>query len=205
MEKRDLKKDLVHLYNPPKRCELVQVPPLRFLMLDGHGNPNNNPVYQEAVETLYALAYTLKFAVKKSAGLDYGVMPLEGLWWVSDMNQFSLEDKDAWDWTMMIMQPEWINPEMVESASAEVRRKKKLPALEQVRFEVYDEGLAAQIMYLGAYADEGPTIAMLHTFIAEQGYERRGKHHEIYLGDPRRTAPEKLKTVIRQPVRGVEV
>lgn len=205
MEKRDLKKDLAHLYNPPKRCELVQVPPLRFLMLDGHGNPNNNPVYQEAVETLYALVYTLKFAVKKSVGLDYGVMPLEGLWSVPDMNQFSLEDKDAWDWTMMIMQPEWINPEMVESASAEVRRKKKLLALEQVRFEVYDEGLAAQIMYLGAYADEGPAIAMLHTFIAEQGYERRGKHHEIYLGDPRRTAPEKLKTVIRQPVRGVEV
>ncbi|MBN1921881.1 MAG: GyrI-like domain-containing protein [Anaerolineae bacterium] len=204
MEKRDIKKELAHLYNPSKRCELVQVPPLRFLMLDGHGNPNNNPVYQETVEILYALAYTLKFAAKKSMGLDYSVMPLEGLWWTPDMNQFSLEDKDAWDWTMMIMQPEWITVEMVQTACDDVRRKKKLSTLEQVRFEVYDEGLAAQIMYLGAYADEGPTIATLHAFIAEQGYERRGKHHEIYLGDPRRTAPEKLKTVIRQPVAKTE-
>lgn len=199
MEKRDLKKDLTHLYNPPKRCELVQVPPLRFLMLDGHGNPNNSPAYQEAVETLYALAYTLKFAAKKSLELDYSVMPLEGLWWVPDMDLFSVEDKNAWDWTMIIMQPEWITAEMVQVACEDVRRKKNPPVLEQVRFEVYEEGLAAQIMYLGAYADEGPTIAMLHAFIAEQGYERRGKHHEIYLGDPRRTAPEKLKTIIRQP------
>ena len=201
MEKLDLKKDLAFLYNPPKRYELVEVPPLRYLMLDGQGNPNNNPAYQAVVETLYALSYTLKFACKKTLGRDYSVMPLEGLWWTPDMAQFSLEDKDAWHWTMMILQPEWITAEMVEAAREEVRRKKNPARLDEVRFEVYEEGLAAQIMYLGAYSDEAPTIAGLHAFIAEQGCELHGKHHEIYLGDPRKTAPEKLKTIIRQPVK----
>ena len=201
MEKLDLKKDLAFLYNPPKRYELVEVPPLRYLMLDGQGNPNNNPAYQAVVETLYALSYTLKFACKKTLGRDYSVMPLEGLWWTPDMAQFSLEDKDAWQWTMMILQPEWITAEMVEAAREEVRRKKNPARLDEVRFEVYEEGLAAQIMYLGAYSDEAPTIAGLHTFIAAQGYTLHGKHHEIYLGDPRKTAPEKLKTIIRQPVK----
>ncbi len=201
MDKVDLKKDLAFLYNPPKRYELVEVPPLRYLMLDGQGNPNNNPAYQAAVETLYALSYTLKFACKKTLEKDYSVMPLEGLWWTPDMAQFSLEDKDAWHWTMMILQPEWITAEMVAAAREEVRRKKNPARLDEVRFEVYEEGLAAQIMYLGAYSDEAPTIADLHAFIAEQGCERHGKHHEIYLGDPRKTAPEKLKTIIRQPVK----
>lgn len=199
MEKVDLKKDLAYLYNPPKRFELVDVPPLNFLMLDGHGDPNNNPEYEAVVGTLYALAYALKFAIKKSLGVDYGVLPLEGLWWVPDMAEFSVEDKSAWDWTMMIMQPDWVTAELVEIAREEVRRKKNPPRLDQLRFETYAEGLAAQVMYLGAYRDEGPTIAALHAFIAEQGCTPNGKHHEIYLGDPRRTAPEKLKTVIRQP------
>ncbi len=200
MEKLDLKKSLAYLYNPPKHFELVKVLPMQYLMLDGHGDPNNNPEYEATVGTLYAMAYTLKFAAKRVLEKDFGVMPLEGLWWVPDMSQFSLEDKGAWHWTMMILQPEWISVDMVEAARDEVRRKKNPPYLEHMRLETYDEGLAAQVMYLGAYADEGPTIAALHAFIAEQGYRRRGKHHEIYLGDPRRTAPEKLKTVIRQPV-----
>ncbi len=201
MEKADLKKDLAFLYNPPKRFELVEVPPLNFLMLDGQGNPNNNPAYQTVVEMLYALSYALKFACKKTLGKDYTVMPLEGLWWTPDMAEFSLEDKNAWYWTMMIMQPEWITAEMVAVAREDVRRKKNLARLDEARFEVCEEGLAAQILYLGAYADEAPTIAALHVFIAEQGYELHGKHHEIYLSDPRKTAPEKLKTIIRQPAR----
>lgn len=201
MEKVDLKKKLAHLYNPPRKLGIVDVPPLNFLMLDGRGNPNTSPEYQEAVETLYALAYTLKFASKRQLERDYAVMPLEGLWWTPDMADFSLDDKDAWHWTMLIAQPEWITGEMVEAAREDVRRKKNPARLDAVRFETYHEGLAVQIMYLGAYADEAPTIAALHAFIAEQGYTPNGKHHEIYLGDPRRTAPEKLKTVIRQPMR----
>ncbi len=199
-EKTDLKKELAYLYNPPRQLAIIDVPPLNFLMLDGQGNPNNNPEYQAIVETLYALSYTLKFAAKKQLEQDYSVLPLEGLWWTPDMADFSLERKDAWHWTMMIAQPEWITAEMVEAARAEVRRKKNPAHLDAARFETYAEGLSVQIMYLGAYADEAPTIAALHAFIAEQGYIPNGKHHEIYLGDPRKTAPEKLKTVIRQPI-----
>ena len=139
---------------------------------------------------------------KQELGRDYVVMPLEGLWWAEDMETFTAEsDKNAWLWTAMIMQPEWITEDMVERAVARVREKENSPTLEQLRFQVFDEGLSAQILYVGPYADEGPTIARLHAFIAENGYELHGKHHEIYLSDPRRTAPEKLKTVIRQPVR----
>ncbi len=200
MDKVDFKKELKHLYAPKKGFEIVAVPALNFLMLDGHGDPNNNPAYQEVVETLYAMAYALKFAVKKQS-VDYVVMPLEGLWWVENMAEFSLEAKDQWNWTMLIMQPEQVTAELVEQVREDVARKKNLPALARLRFEPYHEGLAAQISYFGAYANEGPTIAGLHTFIAENGYALRGKHHEIYLSDPRKTAPEKLKTVIRQPIK----
>jgi hypothetical protein len=201
MAKIDFKKELKHLYSPPKdRFAVVDVPPMNFLMIDGRGDPNQEPAYQEVLDTLYAMAYALKFALKPQ-GVDYVVPPLEGLWWAEDMAGFSLEAKDQWQWTMMIMQPEPVTPELVERVRADVARKKEPPALPGLRFETYHEGLSAQIMYVGAYADEGPTIARMHAFIAEQGYEPNGKHHEIYLGDPRRTAPEKLKTVIRQPIR----
>ena len=172
---------------------------MNFLMIDGHGDPNVTPLYQEAVEGLFSLAYTLKFALKKAGGVDYGVLPAEGLWWVEDMAAFSLEDKAAWEWTMMIAQPEFVTAEWVERARAEAFKKKGLPALERIRFETNAEGTAAQMMHIGPYADEGPNIARLHAFIAEQGGRLRGKHHEIYLSDVRRTAPEKLRTVIRQP------
>jgi len=198
-EKLDPRQTLAYLYNPPKKPALVEVPPLNYLMLDGHGDPNQNPLYQETVEALMSVAYTIKFACKKQSGLDYSVMPLEGLWWVPDMTRFSINDKSSWDWTMMVMQPEWITPEIVAAAQTEAARKKGLARISEIRFETYREETAAQIMYVGAYADEGPVIADLHAFIAAQGYCLHGKHHEIYLGDPRRTAPEKLKTVIRQP------
>jgi hypothetical protein len=175
---------------------------MNFLMIDGHGDPNTVPEYQQVMDALYSVAYTIKFALKENPETDdYVVPPLEGLWWVEDMAEFSIEDKDAWDWTMMIMQPAWVTPEIVAAAKEEAAAKKDLPALPNMRFEPYHEGLSVQIMYVGPYADEGPTIARLHDFAREQGYALRGKHHEIYLSDPRRTAPEKLKTVIRQPIQ----
>lgn len=199
----DLRKRLAKLYAPSgKEFSLVEVPPLNFLMVDGHGDPNHAPAYGEAIQALYSLAYTLKFTIKRELSADFRVMPLEGLWWTEDMADFSVDNKDAWDWTAMIAQPEMVTPERFEAARAEVAKKKRLPALAKVRLETYAEGLSVQIMHLGPYAAEAPTIARLHgTFLPENGLGPAGKHHEIYLSDPGRTAQEKLKTIIRQPVR----
>jgi len=202
MSKVDFKKELKHLYRPStKKFEVVDVPEMQFLMVDGHGDPNTAQEYRDAIEALYAVAYALKFASKKELGRDYVVPPSEGLWWAEDMVAFMTSDKSAWDWTMMIMQPAWITPEMVAAAIEQTSKKKDLPALPRLRLETYHEGLAVQIMHIGPYDAEGPTIARMHAFIAENGYELAGKHHEIYLSDPRRTAPEKMKTVVRQPIR----
>ena len=203
MEKLDLKKQYKTLYRPATGVvSVVDVPDFNFLMIDGHGDPNSAPAYAVAVQALYALAYTLKFTLKKGpAAIDYPVMPLEGLWWVPDMSLFSAANKDAWLWTMMIMQPDVVTAALVADVLPEVQRKKDLPALAQVRFERYAEGCAAQIMHIGPYSAEEPNIRKVHDFIHERGCERSGKHHEIYLGDPRRTAPEKLQTVVRQPFR----
>jgi hypothetical protein len=206
MSKIDFKKELKHLYRPSSReFVVVDVAPMNFLMIDGHGDPNTAQEYQDAVEALYAVAYKLKFTSKKELGKDYVVPPLEGLWWAEDMEAFTAaRDKSAWDWTMMIMQPEWITQEMVEEAVKQVEKKKGLPALSKLRLETYYEGLAVQILHIGSYDDEGPTIAkMHHKFMPENGYEPAGKHHEIYLSDPRKVAPEKLKTVLWQPVRKI--
>jgi len=205
MPKIDFKKDLKHLYEPsPKKFEVVDVPPMKFLMIDGHGDPNTAQEYQDAIEALYAASYKLKFMSKKESGKDYVVPPLEGLWWAEDMETFTTaRDKSAWDWTMMIMQPEWITQEMVEEAVKQVG-KKGLPALSKLRLETYHEGLSVQILHIGSYDEEGPMIARLRNeFIPENGYEEAGKHHEIYLSDPRKVTPEKLKTVLRQPVRKI--
>jgi len=201
MQKIDYKKELKHLYKPSaKKAEIIEVPAMNFLMIDGEGDPNTAPAFSEAVEALYALSYALKFRVKKGAiGIDYGVMPLEALWWAEDMATFSVEDKGVWSWTVMIMQPEIITDAMVEEAIEEVRKKKNPAALPLVRLEAFAEGTAAQILHIGSFSEEGPTIAKLHAFIEESGYRREGKHHEIYLSDIRRAAPEKWKTVIRQP------
>jgi hypothetical protein len=205
--KVDLKKQLGHLYNPSaKEVVVVDVPDMQFLMIDGAGNPNTSQDYQEAVEALFGVAYTLKFLLKKERGVDYPVMPLEGLWWVSEMLEFSVEHKENWLWTMMIMQPEEVTEALFERALAQVKRKKEPPALAKLCLAQFHEGLAAQIMHLGPFAAEGPTIARLHAFIREQGYGFDGtqqKHHEIYLSDPRRAAPEKMRTVIRQPMTRV--
>ena len=206
MAKTDYKKELKHLYQPARGSfSVVDVPPMSFLMADGHGDPNTAPAYKDAVEALYAVAYKVKFASKKELGRDYVVPPLEGLWWAEDMALFSTRrDKSTWDWTMMIMQPDWVTQDMVDDAVRQVSRSKDLPALDRLRLEAYHEGLAVQIMHVGSYDEEGPTIARMHEqYIPEHGYAPAGKHHEIYLSDPRRTAPEKLKTVLRQPVREV--
>jgi hypothetical protein len=202
MPKADVKKELKHLYAPSaKEASIVDVPEMAFLMIDGQGDPNTSREYQEAIETLYAVAYQLKFMVKKrDPELDYVVPPLEGLWWTEDTADFATGNKDAWQWTAMIYQPDHVTRELFEEAVGQVREKKDPAALPLLRFEPYHEGLSVQIMYIGPYADEGPTIEKLHAFAEEKGYRLRGKHHEVYLGDPRRTAPEKLKTVIRQPV-----
>lgn len=203
MTKLDLKKELKYLYNPSaKEVTAENVPAFNFLMIDGRGDPNTSPEYAAAVEALYALAYTLKFKVKKSpGGVDFAVMPLEGLWWVNDMREFDINKKHEWQWTMMILQPKPVTAKLFEEAKQETIEKKKLPTLSRVRFEPYTEGWAAQIMHIGPYSAEGPTVARLHAFIQQNGHALSGKHHEIYLGDPRKTAPEKLRTVIRQPFK----
>ena len=201
--KIDLKKNLNQLYLPSvKTPVIVEVPEMAFLMLDGRGNPNTSPDYQAAVEALYAVSYALKFMSKKRLDRDYVVMPLEGLWWGTPLGQhsFSEGDKDQFIWTMMIMQPDFISAEMVAEAIEAVARKKGLENLDALRFECFAEGTSVQILYRGPYDDEGPVVASMHQFALEGGYRLSGKHHEIYLSDPRRTAPEKLKTVLRQPL-----
>lgn len=207
MDKVDFKRELKHLYQPSgKDFSLVDVPDMQFLLVDGHGDPNTAQSYAEAVEALYAVAYKLKFTSKQQLDRDYGVLPLEGLWWAEDMDSFTASlDKSQWDWTMMIMQPEWITGEMVEEVTAVIQKQKSLPALPLLRLETYHEGLSVQIMHTGSYADEAPTLHRLHhEFMPANNLTFNGKHHEIYLSDPRRVAPEKLKTVLRQPVRVVE-
>jgi hypothetical protein len=188
------------LYRARQTPELIDVPELTFLMIDGHGDPNVSDRYREGIQALYAVSYTLKFAIKRAGGPDHRVGPLEGLWWVDDLTRSTMEDKSAWDWTAMIRQPADVTTRLVEEVALEVADKKQLPAVRELRLERFAEGHAAQILHVGPYAEEGPTIERLHAFIDEQGYARRGKHHEIYLGDPRRTAPARLKTIIRQPV-----
>ena len=201
MAELDLKKQYRELYLPSaKECSVVDVPELQFLMIDGHGDPNTSDEYREALEALYAMSYTLKFLSKQKEDIDYVVMALEGLWWTDDMADFSEDDKSAWSWTCMIMQPSHLTADHMDAAVEQVRSKKNPPALDKVRFEPFREGLSVQIMHVGPYAEEAPTIARLHRFAGDNGYQLRDKHHEIYLSDPRRAAPEKLRTVIRQPV-----
>ncbi len=201
MEKVDLKKELKNLYNPsPKEVTAVDVPAMNFLMIDGEGSPSS-PQYREAIEALFSVSYALKFLVKKGKGVDYAVMPLEGLWWVDDMTKFSAERKDEWKWTAMIMQPKYVTAEDAKLAIEQTRKKKSLPALSKLRFENFHEGKAAEIMHIGPFSAEGPNIAKMHAFILGSGHALSGKHHEIYLNDPSKTAPEKLKTVLRQPMK----
>jgi hypothetical protein len=202
MEKIDYRKKLKHLYQPSaKEIVIVNVPKMNFLMVDGEGDPNTSQSYVEAIEALFAVAYTLKFMIKKGPrAIDYGVMPPEGLWWTDDMSTFSMKDKSNWKWTMMIMQPGVVTKTLVAKAIAEVQKKKDPAALGKVRFEALAEGKCAQTLHLGPFSAEGPTIQKVHQFIDARG-QRVGKHHEIYLTDIRKADPAKWKTIIRQPMQ----
>lgn len=202
MKKIDYKKELKELYSGKLNQQVVvDVPKMNFLMIDGGGGPGSQE-YIEGVQALYPVAYTIKFMVKAEIEKDFGVMPLEGLWYMEDMEKFSEKVKDQWLWTSMIMQPEIVTNTMFERAIAQVAEKKNPKNLDKVRFEAYHEGRSAQVMYVGPYSEETETILQLHEFIEEQGGKldmTNKHHHEIYLSDPRRTDVSKLKTIIRQP------
>lgn len=200
MEKRDYKKNLKHLYKASaKKPAIIDIPEMNFLMIDGEGSPGTSEAYKKAVEALYVLSYTLKFRVKKGGmEIDYGVMPLEGLWWADDMTAYTEARRDEWKWTLMIMQPDIITADMVEAARDQAFQKKGLSTLKELRFEAFTEGKVGQILHVGPFTEEGPTIEQLHQFIEDEGFQLRAKHHEIYLTDIRRAAPERWKTILRQ-------
>jgi hypothetical protein len=201
MDKIDLKKDFKSLYQPSaKQVVEVDVPAFKFLMIDGEGDPNTAPSYAQAIEALFAVSYTTKFMLKKGPQqIDYTVMPLEGLWWADDMSAFVTGDKAQWKWTMMLMQPSFVPDELIHAAMLEAKRKKDLPGMARLRLEAFAEGHCAQVLHIGPFSEEGPTIERLHAYVDARG-RRAGKHHEIYLSDIRRADPKKWKTVLRQPM-----
>jgi hypothetical protein len=202
MVKYDFKREKKNLYYPSdKKVSVVDVPRMNFLMVDGKGDPKTSQEYQDAMEALFPVSFKVKFLSKVENNLDYVVMPLEGLWWAENMDDFSIEDKESWNWTAMIMQPEFIQEDQVKMALEEVEIKKNPVSISKIRFDKFSERLSAQIMHIGPYgAAEAPTVEKLHEFIDKSGYKHHGKHHEIYISDMRRTKPEKLRTVIRQPI-----
>jgi len=200
-KKVDLKKELKQFYKPKIVPEIITVPPMNFLMIDGKG-AIGGPIFQEAIEALFSVSYKTKFLAKKSIEFDYTVMPLEGLWWADNMDDFEKGNKDNWNWTLMIMQPEQIADEMISSSVTEVKKKKDNKSLAHLRFETYNEGMAAQIMHIGPFSEEHENIMKLHTLIKDHGGSFDGKihkHHEVYLSDFRKVDPEKMKVVLRQP------
>lgn len=202
MDKIDVRKTNKPLYHPPVGAFVaVEVPGMQFVKVDGAGDPNTAPAYRSAIEWLYAVSYAMKFAARQSVGKDYVVPPLEGLWWADDPNSFLLRAKDRWHWTMMIMAPDFITCTMFDDARAKAARKLGLPP-ESLRLEPYAEGLSLQTLHIGSYDEEGPVLWRLHhEVMPARGVVFNGPHHEIYLSDPRRTAPAKLRTILRQPVK----
>jgi hypothetical protein len=201
-DKIDFKKEIEAYRARQGRFQVVDVPDLQYLMIDGHGDPNTDPAFAHATEALYPLAYTLKFASKRELGRDYVVMPLEGLWWADDMDSFTAaRDKSRWDWTLMIMVPDWIEPGLFAAAVEQVAAKNRPARLLEVRLDGLSEGRCVQTLHIGSYDDETEVLArMHHEFVPDNGFRMVGRHHEIYLGDARKVAPEKLRTILRQPV-----
>lgn len=205
MAKVDFIKDDKELYAPSKKePSIVEVPKFKFLMIDGQGDPNTATSYKQAVEALYSTAYTLKFLPRKGVEIDgyfdYKVPPLEGLWWMDNNEDFVLENKDDWQWTMMIRQPEFVTEDVLKLAIEAVKKKKSNPRIDEIRVEEYEEGTSVQLMHIGPYSEEHENIMRMHKYAEEQGYKLHSKHHEIYLSDPRKSKPENLKTVLRQPI-----
>lgn len=201
MLKVDLKKELKQFYQPSaKEVVRVEVPTFQFLMIDGKGDPNTSPEYAGAVEALFSVSYTAKFMLKKAGqGIDYAVMPLEGLWWSDDMSTFVTNERSEWRWTMMIMQPEFVEAALIQSAMSEVKRRKAISSVDSLRLEKFTEGSCAQILHVGPFSEEGPAIQRVHDFIGQHS-RLAGKHHEVYLSDIRRASPARWKTIIRQPM-----
>lgn len=200
--KIDFKKSVDGYQARVGRFRVIEIPETRYLMIDGHGDPNTSPAYTQALQALYPVAYALKIASKRDLGRDYVVPPLEGLWWADDMDAFTVaRDKSRWSWTMMLMVPEWIDGAMFSSAVDAVRAERAVDRLNEVRMEALVEGLCVQTLHLGSFDDEADVLEkMHHGFIPDQGLTMSGTHHEIYLSDARRVAPEKLRTILRQPV-----
>ncbi|MFC6881325.1 MULTISPECIES: GyrI-like domain-containing protein [Actinomadura] len=203
MTRYDVKRELKQCYAPRNTdWALVDVPAQRFIAVDGSGDPNTSADYARAVEALYSVAYTIKFTSKNALGRDFVVGPLEGLWWADRPEVFVTRDKGAWHWRMLLNQPDWITGDLVEEAKRAALAKKGLPAINEVRHETLEEGTSAQALHIGPYDDEGPVLARLHDeYLAANGLRMSGHHHEVYLSDPRRTDPAKLRTILRQPVR----
>ena len=200
--KSDFKREVATYTATHGTFSVVTVPPLQFLMVDGQGDPNTSLQYADALHTVYPVAYALKFLSKRELGRDYAVMPLEALWWSADMESFtSARDPSRWQWTMMDMVPDWITQDHLVAAVDTVHRKGTAPALDRLRLERLDEGLSVQTLHIGPYAAEGPVLSeMHHEFIPAHSLRMTGRHHEIYLSDARRTASDKLRTILRQPV-----
>ncbi|WP_309135008.1 GyrI-like domain-containing protein [Cellulomonas sp.] len=198
----DLKREIPSYRARRGEIALVTVPPLQYLMVDGHGDPNTATEYEDALRTLYPVAYALKFLSRRELGREHVVMPLEALWWSDDMAAFTTSrDKSRWSWTAMILVPDWIAAEHVEDARARVAAKGGAPVLDALRLERLDEGLCVQTLHVGPYDAEGPVLAEIHDrFVPDHGLRMTGRHHEVYLSDARRTAPERLRTILRQPV-----
>ena len=203
MEKTDFKKSLKHLYQPSAtQVSFVDVPEMAFLMVSGIDA--NGRAFQDAIQALYGVSYKIKFHIKKTRNIDYGVMPLEALWWAEDMDDFINGRKDRWHWTLMIMQPDIVLPADVDLAIAEQRKKDNTEALSRLSYSRFREGPSAQLLHIGPFSAEGPNIQKIHAAIIARSGHFDGqvqKHHEIYLSDFRKTAPEKLKTVLRQAYR----
>lgn len=202
MDKLDYKKSLDSYQAKHNEFRVVDIPKMQYLMVDGHGDPNTSQEFKDAIFALYPVAYKLKFASKLGLGKDYVVMPLEGLWWAEDMSTFTTaRDKSQWDFTLMIMQPDWITQEMFKAAVEKVAEKDPPASLSEVRFETLDEGMTVQTLHVGSFDSEAEVLDKLHhDFVPTHNLRLTGKHHEIYLSDFRKVAPEKLRTILRQPV-----
>ena len=201
--KIDLKKTYKDLFSARRAPRLVDVPPLPYLMIDGQGPPAGR-AFQGAIGALYSTAFTMKFALKAAGRPDSVVAPLEALWWSDDPRAFDENRRDAWQWTSMVMQPEHVTETDLQATLAELSRKgKRIPAHDRLRLATLEEGRSVQLLYVGPYDEMGPAVAHLRAFAASEGYRPAGRHHDIYLSDPRRTAPERLKTILRQPVAPV--
>ncbi|WP_421014695.1 GyrI-like domain-containing protein [Glutamicibacter creatinolyticus] len=201
--KVDFKRQIEAYRAPRGRVQRIAVPALQYLMIDGHGDPNTSPRFAQGIGALFPLAYKLKFHSKNELRRDYVVMPLEGLWWAEDMGAFTVRrDKSQWLWTLMTMVPDWIDASLLDLARQQIGASGASPLLDQVRLERLEEGTCLQTLHVGSFDDEGGVMGQLHAHAADAGLRLTGRHHEIYLSDIRRSAPDKLRTILRQPVTG---